>query len=261
MKKSNGQIWIDKKPPYNLMYRAGLTNETATDRVIQAVSKYKASKAEGSSLQVGNLISLNSKGGAQASVFPDDLNNVIGVATGIEEEAGNYWISTATTGEVYILKSLIKENQDPGNLESLNKRILYWNVVDESAPYTLMTPSEDKSISYLNLPVIGYITSFYGYEGNGEYVTVQLNMGPFDSVLEFYCERKISDEKGNILSSIEITHNLTKLGDGKVRLSVYDLLGNFIPVDQSDAQGKTKIEVNKSLNKDMSLFISGEVFY
>ena len=127
MKKSNGQIWIDKKPPYNLMYRAGLTNETATDRVIQAVSKYKASKAEGSSLQVGNLISLNPEGEAQASVFPDDLNNVIGVATGIEEEAGNYWISTATTGEVYILKSLIKENQDPGNLDSLNKRILYWN--------------------------------------------------------------------------------------------------------------------------------------
>ena len=57
MKKSNGQIWIDKNPPYNLMYRAGNSNETATDRIVQSLSKYTTTTP--ASIQVGQLASLD----------------------------------------------------------------------------------------------------------------------------------------------------------------------------------------------------------
>ena len=181
MKKSNGQIWIEKNPPYNLMYRAGNSNETATDRIVQYLSKYTTTTPE--SIQVGQLVSLDrGTGNVKSSTFPDDLDNILGVATGVEAGDSGSTVSVATTGEVYISKSLIND------LSISKKRILYWNIASGATkPYTQDLPNTDGTIKYINLPVIGYITSFNGYEGDSSYITVQLNMGPFDSVLEFKC--------------------------------------------------------------------------
>ena len=262
MKKSNGQIWIDKNPPYNLMYRAGNSNETATDRIVQSLSKYTTMTPE--SIQVGQLVSLNREtGNVENSTFPDDLDNILGVATGVETAGGTSTVSVATTGEVYISKSLIND------LSISKKRILYWNIASGATkPYTQDLPNTDGTIKYINLPVIGYITSFNGYEGDSSYITVQLNMGPFDSVLEFKCTKTVSTKTYDEgAQEIEIKHNLNLGKNGKLRLTVYDEDGNIIPAnhtDTFDSQTETsntaKISVDRS-SVGLSLYISGETLY
>ena len=262
MKKSNGQIWIDKNPPYNLMYRAGNSNETATDRIVQSLSKYTTTTPE--SIQVGQLVSLDrGTGNVKSSTFPDDLDNILGVATGVETVGSTSTVSVATTGEVYISKSLIND------LSNSKKRILYWNIASGATkPYTQDLPNTDGTIKYINLPVIGYITSFNGYEGDSSYITVQLNMGPFDSVLEFKCVRDVSIKSSDGSSQvIEIKHNLNLGKTGKLRLTVYDEEGNIIPVnhtDTFDSQTETsntaKISIDRS-SVGLSLHISGETLY
>lgn len=262
MKKSNGQIWIDKNPPYNLMYRAGNSNETATDRIVQSLSKYTTTTP--ASIQVGQLVSLDrGTGNVKSSVFPEDLDNILGVATGVEAEDSGSTVSVATTGEVYISKNLIKD------LSTSKKRILYWNVASSATkPYTQDLPNTDGTIKYINLPVIGYITSFNGYEGDSSYITVQLNMGPFDSVLEFKCTKTVSTKTSDEgAQEIEIKHNLNLGKTGKLRLTVYDEEGNIIPVnhtDTFDSQTETsntaKISVDRS-SVGLSLYISGETLY
>ena len=262
MKKSNGQIWIDKKPPYYLMYRAGNSNETATDRIIQSVTKYETVEPE--RIHIGQLVSIDrSSGNIKISEFPSDLDNILGVATGVETRDGKSLVSVATTGEVYISKSLV------AGLDASKKRVLYWNIASGATkPYTQDLPNTDGTIKYINLPVIGYITSFNGYEGDSSFLTVQLNMGPFDSVLEFMCTRsvsiKASDEGSQV---IEIKHNLNLGKTGKLRLTVYDGDGNIVPVnhtDTFDSQTETsnaaKISVDRS-SVDLSMHISGETLY
>ena len=262
MKKSNGQIWIDKNPPYNLMYRAGNSNETATDRIVQSLSKYTTTTPE--SIQVGQLVSLNRESGnVENSTFPDDLDNILGVATGVETVGSTSTVSVATTGEVYISKSLIND------LSISKKRILYWNIASGATkPYTQDLPNTDGTIKYINLPVIGYITSFNGYEGDSSYITVQLNMGPFDSVLEFKCVRDVSIKSSDGSSQvIEIKHNLNLGKTGKLRLTVYDEEGNIIPVNhtdifdsQTETSNTAKISIDRS-SVGLSLHISGETLY
>ena len=255
MKKSNGQIWIDKNPPYNLMYRAGNSNETATDRIVQSLSKYTTTTPE--SIQVGQLVSLNREtGNVENSTFPADLDNILGVATGVETVGGKSTVSVATTGEVYISKNLIND------LSISKKRILYWNIASGATkPYTQDLPNTDGTIKYINLPVIGYITSFNGYEGDSSYITVQLNMGPFDSVLEFKCVRDVSIKTSDGSSQvIEIKHNLNLGDSGKLRLTVYDEDGNIIPVNHTDTSNTAKISVDRS-SVGLSLHISGETLY
>ena len=255
MKKSNGQIWIDKNPPYNLMYRAGNSNETATDRIVQSLSKYTTTTPE--SIQVGQLVSLNRESGnVENSTFPADLDNILGVATGVETVGGKSTVSVATTGEVYISKNLIND------LSISKKRILYWNIASGATkPYTQDLPNTDGTIKYINLPVIGYITSFNGYEGDSSYITVQLNMGPFDSVLEFKCVRDVSIKSSDGSSQvIEIKHNLNLGDSGKLRLTVYDEDGNIIPVNHTDTSNTAKISIDRS-SVGLSLHISGETLY
>ena len=255
MKKSNGQIWIDKNPPYNLMYRAGNSNETATDRIVQSLSKYTTTTPE--SIQVGQLVSLNREtGNVENSTFPADLDNILGVATGVETVGGKSTVSVATTGEVYISKNLIND------LSISKKRILYWNIASSAIkPYTQDLPSADGTIKYINLPVIGYITSFNGYEGDSSYITVQLNMGPFDSVLEFKCAKTVSAKTSDVgPQEIEIKHNLNLGESGKLRLTVYDSDGNIIPVNHTDTSNTAKISVDRS-SVGLSLHISGETLY
>ena len=262
MKKSNGQIWIDKNPPYNLMYRAGNSNETATDRIVQSLSKYTTTTPE--SIRVGQLVSLDrGTGNVKSSTFPDDLDNILGVATGVEAGDSRSTVSVATAGEVYISKSLIND------LSISKKRILYWNIASGATkPYTQDLPNTDGTIKYINLPVIGYITSFNGYEGDSSYITVQLNMGPFDSVLEFKCVRDVSIKSSDGSPQvIEIKHNLNLGKTGKLRLTVYDEEGNIIPVnhtDTFDSQTETsntaKISIDRS-SVGLSLHISGETLY
>ena len=255
MKKSNGQIWIDKNPPYNLMYRAGNSNETATDRIVQSLSKYTTTTPE--SIQVGQLVSLNREtGNVENSTFPADLDNILGVATGVETVGGKSTVSVATTGEVYISKNLIND------LSISKKRILYWNIASGATkPYTQDLPNTDGTIKYINLPVIGYITSFNGYEGDSSYITVQLNMGPFDSVLEFKCVRDVSIKTSDASSRvIEIKHNLNLGKNGKLRLTVYDSDGNIIPVNHTDTSDAAKISIDRS-SVGLSLHISGETLY
>lgn len=255
MKKSNGQIWIDKKPPYYLMYRAGNSNETATDRIIQSVTKYETAEPE--RIHIGQLVSIDrSSGNIKISEFPSDLDNILGVATGVETRDGKSLVSVATIGEVYISKSLV------AGLDASKKRVLYWNITSKATkPYTQDLPNTDGTIKYINLPVIGYITSFNGYEGDSSFLTVQLNMGPFDSVLEFKCVRtvtiKSSDESPQI---IEIKHNLNLGESGKLRLTVYDGDGNIVPVNHTDTSNTAKISVDRS-SVDLSLYISGETLY
>ena len=255
MKKSNGQIWIDKNPPYNLMYRAGNSNETATDRIVQSLSKYTTATPE--SIQVGQLVSLDREtGNVKSSTFPDDLDNILGIATGVEAGDSGSTVSVATTGEVYISKSLIND------LSISKKRILYWNIASGATkPYTQDLPNADGTIKYINLPVIGYITSFNGYEGNSSYITVQLNMGPFDSVLEFKCVRDVSIKSSDeSAQEIEIKHNLNLGDSGKLRLTVYDGDGNIIPVNHTDTSNTAKISIDRS-SVGLSLHISGETLY
>ena len=255
MKKSNGQIWIDENPPYNLMYRAGNSNETATDRIVQYLSKYTTTAPE--SIQMGQLVSLDrGTGNVKSSAFPDDLDNILGIATGVEAGDSGSTVSVATTGEVYISKSLIND------LSTSKKRILYWNIASGAAkPYTQDLPNTDGTIKYINLPVIGYITSFNGYEGDSSYITVQLNMGPFDSVLEFKCVRDVSIKSSDEgAQEIEIKHNLNLGKNGKLRLTVYDEEGNIVPVNHTDTSTTAKISVDRS-SVGLSLHISGETLY
>ena len=255
MKKSNGQIWIDKNPPYNLMYRAGNSNETATDRIVQSLSKYTTTTPE--SIQVGQLVSLDrGTGNVKSSAFPDDLDNILGVATGVEAGDSGSTVSVATTGEVYISKSLIND------LSISKKRILYWNIASGATkPYTQDLPNTDGTIKYINLPVIGYITSFNGYEGDSSYITVQLNMGPFDSVLEFKCTKTVSTKTSDEgAQEIEIKHNLNLGKTGKLRLTVYDEEGNIIPANHTDTSNTAKISIDRS-SVGLSLHISGETLY
>ena len=255
MKKSNGQIWIDKNPPYDLMYRAGNSNKTATDRIVQYLSKYTTEAPE--SIQVGQLVSLNREtGNVENSIFPADLDNILGVVTGVETVGSASTVSVATTGEVYISKSLIND------LSISKKRILYWNIASgASKPYTQDLPNTDGTIKYINLPVIGYITSFNGYEGDSSYITVQLNMGPFDSVLEFKCTKTVSIKSSDeSAQEIEIKHNLNLGDSGKLRLTVYDSDGNIIPVNHADTSNTAKIIVDRS-SVGLSLHISGETLY
>ena len=255
MKKSNGQIWIDKKPPYYLMYRAGNSNETATDRIIQSVTKYETAEPE--RIHVGQLVSIDKdSGNIKISEFPSDLDNILGVATGVETRDGKSLVSVATTGEVYISKSLVAD------LSISKKRLLYWNIASGATePYTQDLPNTDGTIKYINLPVIGYITSFNGYEGDSSFLTVQLNMGPFDSVLEFKCTRNVTTKSSDEgAQEIEINHNLNLGESGKLRLTVYDGSGNIIPVNHTDTSNVSKITIDRSA-VDLSLHISGETLY
>ena len=237
------------------MYRSGNSNETATDRIVQSLSKYTTMTPE--SIQVGQLVSLDrGTGNVKSSVFPEDLDNILGVATGVEAGDGGSTVSVATTGEVYISKSLIND------LSISKKRILYWNIASGATkPYTQDLPNTDGTIKYINLPVIGYITSFNGYEGDSSYITVQLNMGPFDSVLEFKCVRDVSIKSSDGSSQvIEIKHNLNLGKTGKLRLTVYDEEGNIIPVNHTDTSNTAKISIDRS-SVGLSLHISGETLY
>lgn len=255
MKKSNGQIWIDKNPPYYLMYRAGNSNETATDRIIQSVTKYVTDQP--GTIRTGQLVSINKdNGNIRVSKFPGDLDNILGIATGVETSDGKSLVSVATTGEVYILKDLV------ANLNTNKKRVLYWNIsTGATKPFTQDLPNTDGTIKYINLPVIGYITSFTGYEGNNSYLTVQLNMGPFDSVLEFMCTKSVSIKASDGGSQvIEIKHNLNLGRTGKLRLTVYDGDGNIVPVNHEDTSNVSKIIVDRS-SVGLTLRISGETLY
>ena len=255
MKKSNGQIWIDKNPPYYLMYRAGNSNETATDRIIQSVTKYVTDQP--GTIRMGQLVSINKdNGNIRVSKFPGDLDNILGIATGVESVGDKSYVSVATTGEVYILKDLV------ANLGTSKKRVLYWNIsTGATKPFTQDLPNTDGTIKYINLPVIGYITSFSGYEGNSSYLTVQLNMGPFDSVLEFMCTKNVSIKSSDESpQEIEIKHNLNLGEAGKLRLTVYDGEGNIVPVNHRDTSNVSKIIVDRS-SVDLILRISGETLY
>ena len=165
-------------------------------------------------------------------------------------------MSVATTGEVYISKSLIND------LSISKKRILYWNIASGATkPYTQDLPNTDGTIKYINLPVIGYITSFNGYEGDSSYITVQLNMGPFDSVLEFKCTKTVSTKTSDEgAQEIEIKHNLNLGKTGKLRLTVYDEEGNIIPANHTDTSNTAKISIDRS-SVGLSLHISGETLY
>ena len=237
------------------MYRAGNSNETATDRIIQSVTKYVTDRPE--TIRIGQLVSINrDNGNIKVSEFPSDLDNILGIATGVESVGGKSYVSVATTGEVYILKDLV------ANLDASKKRVLYWNIsTGATKPFTQDLPNTDGTIKYINLPVIGYITSFNGYEGNSDYLTVQLNMGPFDSVLEFMCTKNVSikaSDEGT--QEIEIKHNLNLGETGKLRLTVYDEEGNIVPVNHRDTSNVSKIIVDRS-SVDLPLRISGETLY
>lgn len=236
MSKINGQIWINKNDPYNLMYRAG-----GKDRVVQTVSKYTLASA--TAAVVGNMVSLDSTGTVHASTFPADRNNVLGIIISKEDSD----IVTANTGSVYIPKSLINS---PSNSKG---RILYWDI-SNTKQFTQSLPNS--GITYDNFPVVGYITKFSG-KTNDEY-TVELNMGPFDGTLEFS-----TTIAGHLSGDIEIEHKLNLGNNGRTKLHIVsiDEYGRSEETSCDHTDASNKVTVPFRTESALTLKISGEAIY
>ena len=191
-KRTNGQLWIDKNTN-SLRYRSN-------DKYFSLSANESLTVENASDFKVGNLVAIG-ENGLKKAVFPDDLENVVGVI-GITPSEGNTFVTKQ--GTVVIDKEVFYYTDNNQLQVGLP---VYWFISDtfsktedlkysDSEKYagrlTTLTPSGFKgfdteytgdigyNVGYDNLPQVGIIT-----EVNDNVVTVYVNIDKFDSSIEW----------------------------------------------------------------------------
>lgn len=239
-KRTNGQLWIDKNTN-SLRYRSN-------DKYFSLSANESLTVENASDFKVGNLVAIG-ESGLKKAVFPDDLENVVGVI-GITPSEGNTFVTKQ--GTVVIDKSVFY--QTDGEKQLKVGLPVYWFISDtfsktedlkysDSEKYagrlTTLTPSgfkgfdteytgdEGYNVGYDNLPQVGIIT-----EVGDNTVTVYVNIDKFDSSIEW--NYPYLHGKDGYLGSAGCTEY--EPIEGEVTINIYhglcqndDIKDNFIP--------------------------------
>jgi len=209
----NGQLWIDKDSPYRLKYTANgsiFTVDVSSDYFIDDI-EISTEKP----LCAGTIVAFKD-GGIRKAIFPDDIDNVIGVVgntiTSVSEP-----VSILKNGTITLSESDFNTmchggksdfNQVEWSTDFMKGAPLYWFIgkeVFENSIYsysyqeadagkiTLSTPTGRKwkytsteidnslNVSYDNLPTIGFIDKINADNS----IDIYLNVNKFDTSLEW----------------------------------------------------------------------------
>lgn len=210
--KVDGQIWIDKKHPHSLKYHAG------RDFVVQSEATYLPVDDTGK-----GFVMTSSSGKVKKAIFPDDINNIVGLT--ISAANTSQYIQISKNVSIKLTGSDIESCfalSTDKSLSSLNWTAagsgigspVYWfigittkssgvyNYTDSTScpgQITFSTPSGYKfnnaslidqslNIGYDNLPIIGTVTDYTVDESDSDKfatLIIQLNFSKFDSSLEW----------------------------------------------------------------------------
>lgn len=233
--KLDGQIWIEKNAPYKLKYHM-----KGQDFAIDTSIEYNIIDDNANAKpNVGNLVKINASGELEKASFPNDLKNVIGVLVSTVNNKG----VVATSGYVEIEKEMFLDKCSVGDE-------VYWYNTD-SYKYNTNTPNS--IIKYVNLPSIGTISSI-----NNDTVTVHLNIGPFDTSIEWYAEGSFHQETSG---TIEVNHNLTGYFSYRTSLNILTDKQYYTAYCSSSDNGDGTATFNIKCINDFDYRASGVVIY
>lgn len=234
-----GQIWIDKNSPYRLKYHTrGVDYEVSVSQV------YDVDITEYDKLYSGMVVALDENGAIRRAVFPDDLENVIGIVGQKNDSLKKIAISK--------MDKLVLSAKDIANtfvdtedikLSELKGAPIYWFVgrqkklsdgsfiyidsSDNKGKLTFCTPSgyqwkqteikEDCfNVGYDNLPVIGTVGDIDYDENKIISIVINTNFIGFDKTIGWsypYTEnaeltRGVLTPDENNIADVDICHGL-----------------------------------------------------
>ena len=224
----NGQLWIDKNSPYKLKYTMNNNVFELNTAVVYEIGGTETFEA-GSLLALRDGVDTNNKPYLVTKAkFPDDLDNIVGIAGNKVSETERH-LTILSTGAISMTlaeaQDLFKSSNIPsaktgdpiywyiGNFEYNNSDNTYthsYNKNSDAGKLTLKTPSGSLTtnkylnVGYDNLPSIGNI-----YSVSDEEVKVFINLKKFDTSLEWNWPFSSSSDTWDLDSeSIKIRHGL-----------------------------------------------------
>lgn len=202
-----GQIWIDKNSPYRLKYHTrGVDYEVSVHQV------YDAESTELDSLYPGMVVALNENGKLKKALFPDDLENVVGIVS--QKNTTENKISISKVDKLILSATEVNNvfvDIEDVTLSELKGAPIYWFIgrqkksgtsftyTDSSkhkGKLTFCTPSgyqwkktkiEDDcfNIGYDNLPVVGTVGDISYSNGSITSLTINTNFNGFDKSISW----------------------------------------------------------------------------
>lgn len=220
----NGQIWIDKNSPFKLKYIANNKTYSVDVSIEYEIGEYSTDHPftfdSGTVLAFDGTTNLVKK-----AVFPDDLDNVIGVA-GNAVTQDNRKLFILKSGSITLTESEITNmfGSDFSLSANLIGKPVYWNIGSyeenngsysfsydkeaDAGKLTLNTPSRSNStinVEYDNLPIIGNVEAVDTVEKT---LTIFLNVGRFDTSLEWIWPADPNGSSVASAGSVLIRHGL-----------------------------------------------------
>lgn len=220
----NGQLWIDKNSPYRLKYTANdniYTVDVSTDHYIKSDD---IQISEDNKLYAGTVVAFNN-GGIRRAIYPDDIDNVIGVVgntiTSIDQP-----VSILKTGIISLTKddipNILIGSEDFSDIISsdaskMKGAPVYWYIGEEYkkeednkikygysydgiGKISLLTPTGRRwryinnsidsidpslNVSYDNLPIIGFIDSINFEENTSKSIDTIKSIDIYLNVTKF----------------------------------------------------------------------------
>ena len=281
----NGQIWIDKNSPFKLKYIANNKTYSVDVSIEYEIGNYSTDHPF--TFDSGTVLAFDGTDNlVKKAVFPDDLDNVIGVA-------GN--AVTQDNRKLFILKSgsITLTSEEIANMFgsdfSVNSNLVgkpvYWNIgsytynesdhsysfsydkTADAGKLTLFTPSRGNAninVDYDNLPIIGSVEAVNAEENT---LTIFLNVGRFDTSLEWIwpadpngssvaSDGSICIRHGLLSQTSECFCNILKVEGGKTN-PVSTTIDNVVTIDN----GVIKDQYTEIWLKSGAYKISGSVNY
>lgn len=282
VKRVEGQIWIDRKAPYNLKYFVHNKEHAIDTAVLYNKSDlYTNSSSDSSSVSladyhIGTLLALEGDKLVRAE-FPKHINDVIGICT---EEGSELEDNSSSDFAVINEGALRLEKLD--SLDSLvgfdtahKGDLVYWDIGyysstenasiqwNKSLPGRLSLKTPNSDFTYHNLPVVGVVTTVLTSDNSITAVEIHLNFSRFDSTIEW--ERGFSNnttqeiplKSGLLQSDTSYTKNIQVFIAKTSTDSRRPILCNFDTTKGTlDAPGTDNIYLTKTLTE---LFIQGTV--
>lgn len=162
IKRINGQIWIDKEPPYRLKYHLD-----GTDYVVEVAAVYKPGEpsepGQHNIIPTGTIVKLIQDDIVAPAVFPDDINGVIGITINDADSSDPDFSQTAISQSGYVIFSDYASIRRAFPFEEdLNVKTNLWN--DE-------IPLGNPTKNGIGCPVYWFIgrTNFSGNVGSRTY--------------------------------------------------------------------------------------------
>jgi hypothetical protein len=196
-----GQIWIDRKAPYNLKYFVN-GKEYAIDTSVIYSKSHVATDCYKGTLVAVELNAENAESILVPAEFPTNYNSIIGICTeDILKDKDNPDATIINEGYINVPISSI-EGITENNVSSLVGKEVYWNLkwkADTSSSKTNLTISTpDAAIEYYNLPMVGAVTKVDGNE-----VEIHLNFSNFSDKISWKKEIKIVIKNDSVEKSAD----------------------------------------------------------